>query len=73
MEPDLAYLQSEGLESADTLVGNAHRTLMPISNPGLKMVYLQKGTAIGKVVLAEAVTSSVLGMPLGKQDEIGYV
>ena len=73
MEPDVAYLQSEGLESADTLVGNSHWTVMPISNPGFQMVYLRKGTKVGKVVLAEAVTSSILELPLGKQDDQGYV
>ena len=58
MEPDVVMLSSIGLESADTLVANATWSIVPVSNPGLKMVYLQKGTEIGKVVLAEAVSSS---------------
>ena len=32
--------------------------MTPISNPGNSTVYLEKGTAVGKVILAEAVTGS---------------
>ena len=63
MEPDVIMLSSIGLESADTLVANALWSVVPISNTGSKMVYLNRGTEIGKVVLAEAVASSRLELP----------
>ena len=58
LEPNMDYLSSRGLESADTLVGNAAWTVFLISNPGLNMIYLEKGTEVGQVIVAEAVTSS---------------
>ena len=58
VEPDIGYLNSKGLESVDTLVGNAYWTVVPISNPCPNMIYLEKGTVVGKVIVAEAVTSS---------------
>ena len=56
-EPDMDYLKSRGLESADTLVGDSYRTVFPVSNPGGEMIYIEKGTEVGKVIVAEAVTS----------------
>ena len=58
VEPDVAFLSSLGLESADVLVSDASWSVVPISNPGPKTVYLQAGTVVGKVVLAEAATGS---------------
>ena len=58
MEPDMVLLSSFGLESADVIVSNSAWAVLPITNPGSKTVYLQKGTIIGNVILAEAVTSS---------------
>ena len=64
MEPDVILLSSIGLESLDTLVANANWSVFPVSNPGTETVYLQKGTKVGKVVLAEAVTGSILDLPV---------
>ena len=58
MEPDIGYLNGRGLESVDTLVANAYWTVIPISNPSPNMIYLEKGTVVGTVIAAEAVTSS---------------
>ena len=62
-EPNMAVFEGMGLESADTLIGNAAWSVAPVTNTGLKMVYLQKGTELGRVILAEAVTSSILNLP----------
>ena len=67
MEPDVQVLSEKGLESADTLIGNSRWSVAPISNPGNVTVYLEKGTKVGKVVLAEAVTSGILDIPVGEQ------
>ena len=58
VEPDTILLSSLGLESADVLVENGAWAVLPISNPSLNTIYLPKGTIVGQVVLAEAVTSS---------------
>ena len=58
-EPDLTKLSDSGLDSADTLVGNAGWAVIPISNPGPKMVYLEKGTEVGKMTLASAVVDDI--------------
>ena len=59
-EPDLTKLSDSGLDSADTLVGNAGWAVIPISNPGPKMVYLEKGTEVGKMTLASTVVNDII-------------
>ena len=68
-EPDMEIIVNKGLESADTLIGNAAWSVTPVTNPGSKTVYLKKGTVIGKVVLAEAVASSRLDLPKSNKEE----
>ena len=58
-EPDRMILSKHGLESVDTLVGNAAWSVVPISNPTLDTVYLERGTRVGKMALVDAVTSQV--------------
>ena len=60
-EPDLAGLARDGLDSVDALMGSAAWSVVPVSNLGQQSVYLKKGAVIGKVVLAEAVVSSISG------------
>jgi len=64
VEPNTVILASLGLECADTLVANASWATIPISNQTDTTVYLQKGTKVGEVILAEAVTSSLLDLPI---------
>ena len=59
-EPDVPWMERNGLESADTLIGNVAWGVAPITNPSSKTIYIKKGTVVGKVILAEAVTSSIL-------------
>ena len=59
IEPDMVYLSSIGLESADTLVGNVSWNVIPISNPGLDTIYLNKGVVVGQVSSAQAVTDDL--------------
>ena len=59
-EPNIGLLMEKGLDSADILMGNAAWGVAPITNPGSKTIYLKKGTEIGRVISAEAVTSSIL-------------
>ena len=58
VEPDIVMLASLGLEGADTLVGNGSWTVIPISNPGLEPVYIQKDAVIGVVHSSEAAVSA---------------
>ena len=69
VEPDMVMLSSIGLESADTLVGNAAWSVVPVSNRGNKVVYLEKGTTLGQTTLSECVSSAVLGLPDAAPDE----
>ena len=62
LEPDMVLLAGLGLESADTLIGNAAFSVVPVSNPGNRTIYLKKDTEIGNVILAEAVTSSQMSI-----------
>ena len=62
-EPDLTKLSDSGLDSADTLVGNLGWAVIPISNPGSRMVYLTKGTEIGKMTLASTVVDDIIDKP----------
>ena len=59
VEPDTAMLSGIGLVGADTLVGNASWTVVPVSNPGLETVYLKKNVVLGTVHSSEAVVSAV--------------
>ena len=59
-EPDLTKLSDSGLNSADTLVGNPGWAVIPISNPGPRMVYLQRGTEVGKMTLASTVVENII-------------
>ena len=59
VEPDVAMLSSVGLVGADTLVADGSWTVVPVSNPGLERVFLQKGTRLGTVHSSEAVISAV--------------
>ena len=56
VEPDMVLLAAVGLESADTFVGSGSRNVIPISNPGREVKYLEKGTAVGQVSVAQANT-----------------
>ena len=57
-EPDSESLSERGLESMDSLVANAAWTVVPIANPTPHVIYLEKGTPIGKMVLVNSVISS---------------
>ena len=64
--PDEEYLASIGLESVDTLVGNASWSVLPVINRGSKMVYLPKGSVIGEVCMVNA------AVEFEPRKEVGY-
>ena len=57
IEPDMILLAAISLESANTFVGSGSRNLIPVSNPGGDVRYLEKGTPVGQVIVAQTSTS----------------
>ena len=72
VEPDTTYLSSIGLESVDTLVASGSWSLLPVSNRGTNVVYIQKGCKVGTVTASAGILDSMCGsVGMDPEPEVG--